>query len=160
MYIVLHLNTYISIATVESGAQTLLTGTCQLKDSHTSLYRLPAILVLSASSCHRLYPVLIPGVTSRRPLSGPSALLFGRAREHIVCPQRTSELASERARRLFCCSDLLLVGERWRRWSLLRAERFRSCFCWCFFRCKCRGEFTNRCWKPWLPLLLHQQQQQ
>jgi hypothetical protein len=71
MYIVLHLNTYISIATVESGAQTLLTATCQSKDSHTSLYRLPAVLVLSACSCHRVYPVLTPGVTSRRPSPVP-----------------------------------------------------------------------------------------
>ncbi len=158
MYIVLHLNTYISIATVESGAQTLLTATCQSKDSHTSLYRLPAVLVLSACSCHRVYPVLTPGVTSRRPSPVPGPALRPSARAHLLSP--ANERASERARRLFCCSDLLLVGERWRRWSLLRAERFRSCFCWCFFRCKCRGEFTKRCWKPWLPLLLHQQQQQ
>ncbi len=59
------------IATIESSAQTLLTATCQLTDSHTTLYRMPAVLVLSACSYHRLYPVLIPGITSRPPSPVP-----------------------------------------------------------------------------------------
>ncbi len=139
---------------LKASAQILLTATCQSKDSRTTLYRMPAVLVLSACLCHRLYPVLIPGVTSRGPSPVPGLCSSAERANASFVP-------SSLARSSFvCCSDLLLVGEWWRRWSLLRAERFRSCFCWCYFRCKCTGELTNRCRTPWLPLLLHQQQQQ